>query len=138
MRHIIAKYFKPSAARILLGAVLTMSASTALAVNDGRTIHGKIVDADGKPVTGAIVNINECLIDVDDGTRNRPSKFVTEATSVVTGSELEKHPVTVLQNAFTSTLTGVETYESQSEPGWSETDMYIRGIRTMNSSARSP
>ena len=61
MRHIIAKYFKPSAARILLGAVLTMSASTALAVNDGRTIHGKIVDADGKPVTGAIVNINEAL-----------------------------------------------------------------------------
>ena len=61
MRHIIAKYFKPSAARILLGAVLTMSASTALAANDGRTIHGKIVDADGKPVTGAIVNINEAL-----------------------------------------------------------------------------
>lgn len=191
MRHIIAKYFKPSAARILLGAVLTMSASTALAANDGRTIHGKIVDADGKPVTGAIVNINEALrktltnengnftikvkpgddlyisylgykeehvkVGMDENEVNvtlqedneydhlapvaftsKPSKFVTEATSVVTGSELEKHPVTVLQNAFTSTLTGVETYESQSEPGWSETDMYIRGIRTMNSNARSP
>src|SRR5574344_1945140 len=68
----------------------------------------------------------------------KPKKFITEATSVVTGEELEKHPVTVLQNAFTSTVTGVETYESQSEPGWSETAMYIRGIRTMNSSARSP
>lgn len=43
-----------------------------------------------------------------------------------------------MQNAFTSTVTGVETYEAQSEPGWSETAMYIRGIRTMNASARSP
>ena len=68
----------------------------------------------------------------------KPKKFVTESTSIVTGEELEKHPVTVLQNAFTSTVTGVETYEAQSEPGWSETAMYIRGIRTMNASARSP
>lgn len=65
-------------------------------------------------------------------------KFITAATSVVTGEELEKHPVTVLQNAFTSTVTGVETYESQSEPGWSESALYIRGIRTMNTSARAP
>ncbi|GHT09705.1 SusC/RagA family TonB-linked outer membrane protein [Bacteroidia bacterium] len=68
----------------------------------------------------------------------KAKKFVTEATSVVLGSELEKHPVTVLQNAFTSTLTGVETYEAQSEPGWSETALYIRGLRTMNADARSP
>lgn len=68
----------------------------------------------------------------------KPVKFVTEATSVVTGKELEKHPVTVLQNAFTSTLSGVGTYEAQSEPGWSETAIYIRGLRTMNSDARSP
>lgn len=43
----------------------------------------------------------------------KPKKFVTESTSIVTGEELEKHPVTVLQNAFTSTVTGVETYEAQ-------------------------
>lgn len=68
----------------------------------------------------------------------KPSKFSTESRSVVTGSELEKHPVTVLQNAFTSTVTGVETFETASEPGWSETAMYIRGIRTMNTNARAP
>lgn len=68
----------------------------------------------------------------------KQKKFVTESTSVVSGGELEKHPITVLQNAFTSTVTGVETYEAQSEPGWSETSIYIRGLRTMNANARSP
>lgn len=34
-------------------------------------------------------------------------KIMTEATSVVTGEELQKHPITVLQNAFTSTVNGV-------------------------------
>lgn len=67
-----------------------------------------------------------------------PKRFITGATSVVTGEELEKHPVTVLQNAFTSTLTGIATYEERSEPGWSETAMYIRGLRTMNIDARAP
>ncbi len=68
----------------------------------------------------------------------KPKKLLTESTSVVTGEELQKHPVTVLQNAFTSTVTGVQTYEWASEPGWSETAIYIRGIRTMNKNARSP
>ncbi len=68
----------------------------------------------------------------------KQKKFVTESMSSVTGEELEKHPITVLQNAFPSTVTGVETYEWASEPGWSETAMYIRGIRTMNRGARSP
>lgn len=68
----------------------------------------------------------------------KPRKFMTESTSVVTGEELQKHPITVLQNAFTSTVTGVETYEWSSEPGWTETAMYIRGLRTMNKKARSP
>ena len=68
----------------------------------------------------------------------KPMKFMTEATSVVSGEELQKHPITVLQNAFTATVTGVETYEWSSEPGWTETAMYIRGLRTMNRNARSP
>jgi len=68
----------------------------------------------------------------------KPIKFMTEATSVVTGEELQKHPITILQNAFTSTVTGVQTYEWSSEPGWTETAMYIRGLRTMNTNARSP
>ena len=65
-------------------------------------------------------------------------KHVVASASTVTGEELAKHPVTVLQNAFTSTVTGVETYEANSEPGWSETLMFIRGLRTMNTSARKP
>lgn len=60
------------------------------------------------------------------------------STSTVSGEELRKYPITVLQNAFTAELTGVETYEATSEPGWSETDLYIRGLRTMNSAARTP
>ena len=68
----------------------------------------------------------------------KPAKFISEASSSVSGAELQKHPITVLQNAFTSTLTGVETYEAQSEPGWSETAIYIRGLRTMNGNARAP
>lgn len=68
----------------------------------------------------------------------KAKKLITESTSVVSGEELQKHPITILQNAFTSTVTGVETYEWSSEPGWTETAMYIRGIRTMNENARAP
>ncbi|SHF50456.1 TonB-linked outer membrane protein, SusC/RagA family [Bacteroides luti] len=68
----------------------------------------------------------------------KAKKLMTEATSVVTGEELQKHPITILQNAFTATVNGMETYEWSSEPGWSETAMYIRGIRTMNQNARAP
>ncbi len=68
----------------------------------------------------------------------KKSKFMTEATSMVTGQELQRYPVTVLQNAFNSTVNGVQTYEVASEPGWSETKLYIRGVRTMNASARNP
>ncbi|CUQ11266.1 Outer membrane cobalamin receptor protein [Segatella copri] len=32
----------------------------------------------------------------------------------------------------------METYEWSSEPGWSESFLFIRGIRTTNQSARSP
>ena len=171
--------------------LLAMTVSTAIAQN-GRTLKGRVVDSQGEPVVGAVVNLGEGLkialtdedgrfelkkVDASDevfvnylgykqarkkadfNTDNfeialerqdtyglmapvpfnaKPKKLVTEATSVVTGEELEKHPITVLQNAFTSTVTGVETYEGQSEPGWTETAMYIRGIRTMNENARAP
>ena len=68
----------------------------------------------------------------------KPKKYITESTSVVTGEELQKHPITILQNAFTATVTGMSTYEWSSEPGWTETAMYLRGLRTMNRSARAP
>ena len=175
--------------------LLALTTSTVLAQN-GRTLKGRVVDSQGEPIVGAVVNLGEGLklaltdengrfelkkvdasdevfVDyvgykqgrkkVDFNTENfeialevqdpyelmapvpfnaKPKKLLTEATSVVTGAELEKHPVTVLQNAFTATLTGVETYEERSEPGWTETKMYIRGIRTMNNNndgvARAP
>lgn len=169
---------------------MTMTVVTAMA-DKGQTLRGRVVDTDGQPIVGAVVNLGEGLrmalsdaqgyfelnkveasdeIYVDylgyEQSRQKPvfdgsmeivltphepytetapvafgrkqKKFVTEATSVVTGQELEKHPVTVLQNAFTATLTGVETYESMSEPGWAETAMYIRGVRSMNGNARAP
>lgn len=65
-------------------------------------------------------------------------KLITDARSEVSGDELSKYPVTILQNAFTSTLNGIATYEWSSEPGWSESAMYIRGLHTTNSAARAP
>jgi TonB-linked SusC/RagA family outer membrane protein len=163
-----------------------------VAAQDEKTLRGRIVDNEGEPIAGAIVNVAESsriALSDENGffdlknvkstdeiyvssigyfNKNVPAEFngdfrivmeadrdeylhttpvpflrkqkklVTEATSVVTGEELQKHPVTVLQNAFTSTVTGVETYEWASEPGWTESAIYIRGLRTMNQSARSP
>ena len=138
---------------------------------DAKVLKGRIVNAEGEPIAGAVVNVAEAsrialsdkdgfftlknvkpadelyvssvgylpataIADFDENFKivmdadldeyahttplpfnRKPKKFVTESTSIVTGEELEKHPVTVLQNAFTSTVTGVETYEAQSEPG---------------------
>lgn len=178
--------------RFLFSAAFLLTIPGGAFAQQAQTLKGYVVDENGEPVIGAVVNVSEdsrialtdqngsfTLKDVkptDDilvsyvGYENltvkpvfsgtwklvmksrlneydlvvpvafgkKPAKYVTESTSSTTGTELEKHPVTVLQNAFTSTVTGVETYEAQSEPGWSETAMYIRGIRTMNASARSP
>ncbi len=176
----------------LLTTVLVLVSCTTWAQVE-RTLTGRIVDMEGNPIAGAVVNVTEssriALSDTDGnfslknvkpedelcvsciGYQNtfftadfsgrptivkmedaiseydktmplpflrKPKKYITEATSVVTGSELEKHPVTVLQNAFTSTVNGMAVYEWSSEPGWTESAMYIRGLRTLNSNARSP
>ena len=175
---------------LLLGAFLLMGGS-AMAQN-AQVLKGRIVDAEGNPIAGAVVNVAEqsrialsdengyftlknvkpadelnvssvgyfnatatadfnegfqivMEADLDEYAHTMPvpfgrkeKKLMTEATSVVSGETLQKHPITVLQNAFTSTVNGVQTYEWSSEPGWTETAMYIRGIRTMNKSARSP
>lgn len=177
--------------KFLLMAILMLFANMAWA-QEGSTLKGRVVDTEGNPIPGAVVNVAEasrialsdkdgyftlknvkpadelCISSVGyfDGTitaefeddfkivleadldkylhttavpfGRKAKKFVTESTSIVTGEELEKHPITVLQNAFTSTVTGMQTYEWSSEPGWTETAMYIRGIRTMNQNARSP
>ena len=175
---------------LLLGAFLLMGGS-AMAQN-AQVLKGRIVDAEGNPIAGAVVNVAEqsriaisdengyfalknvkpadelnissvgyfnatatadfnegfqivMEADLDEYAHTMPvpfgrkeKKLMTESTSVVSGETLQKHPITVLQNAFTSTVNGVQTYEWSSEPGWTETAMYIRGIRTMNKSARSP
>jgi TonB-linked SusC/RagA family outer membrane protein len=189
IQHIINK-ISASAKILVLGALLG-AYSSAFAQGE-QVLKGRIVDSEGNPIPGAVVNVAEqsrialtdnngyftlnkvakddeiCVSslgyknaqvkvnfngnfsvvmkeDVDEYAHTMPvpfgrkqRKLMTEATSVVTGEELQKHPVTILQNAFTSTVNGMETYEWSSEPGWSETAMYIRGIRTMNANARSP
>lgn len=175
-------------------AVLLVSyIQPAFGQNDGsRVLSGRVVDQDGLPIEGAVVNVaeesriavtdkdgyfnlkkvkpadeiyvshkgykdeiatadfeNEFKVTLQKETdiyketiampfQRLPKKFSLAAASTTTGSELEKHPVTVLQNAFIGSVTGVETYEANSEPGWSETALYIRGLRTMNGSARAP
>lgn len=176
---------------LMLGALLGVS-SVALAQAE-KELKGRIVNAQGEPIAGAVVNVAEesrivltdengfftlkkvtandeiCVNSVgyknaqeqittfdgsfvikmeDDSDEyehiapvpfgEQKKKLLTDSRSVVSGEELQKHPVTILQNAFTSTLNGVETYEWSSEPGWSESFLFIRGIRTTNKSARSP
>ncbi len=187
-KNILRNLKKILFAGVMLLAVIT----TATAQEADNVLSGKIVDKDGNPISGAIINVSEmsriavtdedgifhlkkvnpndeliisCLgylqktavadfgndleIELEEETdiykqtiavpfSRVPKKFLVNSTSTVYGEELVKHPVTVLQNTFTATVTGVETIESNSEPGWSETDLYIRGVRTMNSDARSP
>ena len=190
MNHIIKR--KSTAGKCLLLGAFLMSSVCILAQENGRELKGHVVDNEGNPIHGAVVNVSEqsrislsdkdgfftiknakmndeiCVAsigfinvtdtldamenyqivmspDSDEYMHTMPlpfgrksKKLITESTSVVTGTELEKHPITILQNAFTSTVNGVETYEWSSEPGWAETAMYIRGLRTMNVNARKP
>ena len=174
-------------------AVMAGCSASAIAASTGNTLKGRVVDPDGKPIPGAMVNLAEqskmvftdengeftikdanyddevnatCVgyitsitpiedfsapivitlsPDTDMYAHNAPvafgeqqKKLLTDSRSTVTGEELQRYPVTVLQNAFNSTLTGVETYEVSSEPGWSETKMYVRGVRSLNAAARNP
>lgn len=189
MNHIIRKLAGAGKA-LLLGALLLVTAT--VWAQSEQSLKGRVIDSEGNPIVGAVVNIAEqsrivltdkdgiftlsgvkltdeiCIssvgyknaqvpvefsndfkvelvADMDEYLHTTPvpfgrkaKKLVTEATSVVSGEELQKHPITVLQNAFTSTVNGVQTYEWSSEPGWTESAMYIRGIRTMNSNARAP
>ena len=177
--------------RLLLMGIFFLAALN-LRAQDGEILNGRIVDSEGNPIQGAIVNVAESSrivltdsegnfslpnVKINDeiivslvGYKNlitrakfiedfelvldpdtdlyihttpvafqrKQKKFVTEAISVVSGEELQKHPITVLQNAFTSTVSGVATYEWSSEPGWTESAIYIRGLRTMNRNARAP
>ena len=177
--------------KILLIGVLVLTSGSILA-QEGQALSGRVVDSEGSPITGAVINVAEqsrialtdtagcfSLKNVKPGDEliissvgyetassiadfksdftvvmnlekdvfmhtmpvpfgRKPIKYMTEATSVVSGEELQKHPITILQNAFTATVTGVQTYEWSSEPGWTETAMYIRGLRTMNTNARAP
>lgn len=170
----------------LLGAASTVSAQE-------QALKGRIVNSEGEPVVGAVVNVAEesrialtdkdgyftlkkvqpsdeiCVsslgyknaqekitsfdgsfvIKLEDDTDEyehtvpvpfgrKKDKITTESRSVVAGTTLQKFPVTQLQNTFTSVLNGVETYEWSDEPGWSETKLYVRGVRTTNSYARAP
>lgn len=189
MNHIIRKLAGAGKA-LLLGTLLLVTAT--VWAQSEQSLKGRVIDSEGNPIVGAVVNIAEqsrivltdkdgiftlsgvkltdeiCIssvgyknaqvpvefsndfkvelvADMDEYLHTTPvpfgrkaKKLVTEATSVVSGEELQKHPITVLQNAFTSTVNGVQTYEWSSEPGWTESAMYIRGIRTMNSNARAP
>lgn len=175
--------------KVVFCGILLFAFVSANGQSNSQSLKGRVIDDEGKPVYGAIVNVAESArIAVTDKDGNfelkkvelndevfvsligykttsvkgstseiviekikdiytetmatpfdrQQKKFVVNATSTVTGAELEKHPVTVLQNAFVGVVNGVATLETHSEPGWSESQMYIRGLRTTNVSARSP
>lgn len=189
----IIEYMSQKGRLALTAAVIAGCSLTALADKTGNVLKGRVVDPDGKPVPGAVVNLAEqskvvftdedgnfsikdanyddevnancvgyltTIMQVEDFSSpitivlqpdtdpyahkvpvafdTQQKKFLTDSRSVVTGEELQRYPVTVLQNSFSSLLPGVQTYEWSSEPGWTETQMYVRGIRTMNTAARNP
>lgn len=189
----IIKYMSQKGRLALTAAVIAGCSISALAAKTGNVLKGRVVDPDGKPVPGAVVNLAEqskvvftdedgnfsikdanyddevnancvgyltTIMQVEDFSSpitivlqpdtdpyahkvpvafdTQQKKFLTDSRSVVTGEELQRYPVTVLQNSFSSLLPGVQTYEWSSEPGWTETQMYVRGIRTMNTAARNP
>ena len=184
--------FMSAKGKCLLTAVLVGTSISAWAAG-GRELTGRVVDPEGNPIAGAVINVAEqsrivlsdqdgnftlkdvgfedevntkcvgydtkivtvenldtpLVIVLDPDTdpykkmrnlafHDKPARYTTEATSIVTGEELQRYPITVLQNAFNSLLTGIQTYEASTEPGWGETKMYIRGLRTLNASARNP
>ena len=186
MNHII-NHIRNKAKFALAAVVMTGCSAMALAAPTGNILKGRVVDPEGNPIPGAVVNLAEqskveftdengeftikdanyddevnatcvgyltAIAPVEDFSTpieivlqpdtdpyahlapvafgEQQKKLLTDSRSVVTGEELQRYPVTVLQNAFNSLLTGVETYEVSSEPGWSETKMYVRGIRTLH------
>ncbi|MDE6077047.1 MAG: carboxypeptidase-like regulatory domain-containing protein, partial [Muribaculaceae bacterium] len=161
--------------RAIALALMAGCGLSALAAGGGNILKGKVVDPEGKPVPGAMVNLAEqskmvftnengeftikdasyddevnatctgylnAIYTVEDFSEpitivlqpdtdpyahvvpvafnTQQKKYLTDSRSVVSGEELQRYPVTVLQNAFTSVLPGVETYEWSSEPGWTE------------------
>ena len=187
----IINHFSASA-RIIAAAALLATAATTYAAVD-QPIKGRVVDPDGNPIAGAVVNVSEqskivlsdangyfiitgalpedevnascvgyesSIVPVEDINKEliitldpdtdpyshlmsvafdeKPIRLMVEATSTVSGSDLQKYPITVLQNAFNSVVNGVQTYEASTEPGWGETKLYIRGLHTLNASARNP
>lgn len=188
----IYRIFKKTVAVIAAFFLFSILPLPVSAQDGGTTLSGRILNPDGSPVEGAVINVAEesrIAVSNKDGyfklKKVKPEdeliitkkgylsgsaianfdenfevviekeldeynqliampfqemkrKFVLNSASTVSGSELEKHPVTVLQNALAGSVTGIETYEARSEPGWSETALFIRGLRTMNVDARSP
>lgn len=190
MNTIINHFSAP--VRMFAAAALLATAATTYAATD-QPIKGRVVDPDGNPIAGAVVNVSEqskivlsdangyftitgalpedevnasCvgyetnIVPVEEMDKEliitltpdtdpyshmmsvafdeKPIRLMVEATSTVKGTDLQKYPVTVLQNAFNSVVNGVQTYEASTEPGWGETKLYIRGLHTLNGSARNP
>jgi TonB-linked SusC/RagA family outer membrane protein len=67
--------------------------------------------------------------DVAYGTRTKTE--LTSAISVVGGEELSKAPVSVLNDAVQGKVTGLTSLRTTgSEPGWTTTQFFVRGIGT--------
>lgn len=100
----------------------------------------QVLPLNGDSTTLVIVMdpVNPLTKEMAVGFQSKRKLDMVEATSTVSGEELQRYPITVLQNAFNSTVNGVQTYEASSEPGWGETKLYIRGLHTINSAARNP
>ena len=74
--------------------------------------------------------------DVAYGTRTKTE--LTASISTIGGDELSKVPVSILNDAISGKVSGLTTLRTTgSEPGWTSTDFYVRGIGTFGA-GRSP
>ncbi len=88
----------------------------------------------GKSAAGAAKDSvgKEQLIDVGYGTRTKSS--LTQSISIISAGSLERTPVPNLSNAIVGRATGLTAIKTTGdEPGYDNSNIYIRGIGTFNS-----
>lgn len=63
---------------------------------------------------------------------------LTGAVSAITGKELQKVPVSSVQNALSGKLPGYFSQQRSGQPGKDASDFFIRGVSSLNSSGNQP
>ncbi len=80
-------------------------------------------------------DLNEVVV-VGHGTAKRIT--MTGAVSAINGKELQKVPVSSVQNALAGKLPGFFSQQRSGQPGKDASDFFIRGVSSLNSAGNQP